>query len=128
MGRLVTNWSFLPPPTKRQKSPLISVVTNIAAFLLHDQFIDQPDTQRFIVVLLNFLTGIDGPIWPAHRDSARLSNPPTGRILPLKCTPLNKAAAPLPGGIRPHLNTRTSNIVLRWGERGGFGLLHPEAL
>jgi len=101
------------PPTNRRIFPLISVATNIAAFPFHDRFVDRPGTRRFIVVLLNFSTGIDGPIRPAHRDSARVSNPPAGRILLLKCTPLNEATAPLPGGIRPHPNTRTSTMVLR---------------
>ncbi len=82
MGRPVTNWSFLPPPTKRQIFPLLSVATNIAAFPLRDRFINQPGIRQLIVVLLNFLTRIDGPIRPAHCDSARVSNPPPAELRP----------------------------------------------
>jgi hypothetical protein len=48
------------PPTKHRIFPLISVATNIAVFPLYDIFVDRPGTRQFIVVLLNFLTGIDG--------------------------------------------------------------------
>ena len=74
--------------------------------------------------MVDFWTMIDGPIWSSHRDSARVSNPPAGRILPRICTPLNGAAAPSPVRIGPHPNTLTSIMVLRWGGRGGFVLLH----
>ena len=49
-----------PPPAKRRIFPLISIATNIAAFLSHRQFVDQPGTRRFIVVFYNFSTGMDG--------------------------------------------------------------------
>ncbi len=78
--------------------------------------------------IVDFLTGIDGQIWPAHCNSARLSNPPAGQILPLNYTLLNEAAAQSPQGVRPHPNTRTPNMVLQWGGRSGFVLLHPETL
>ncbi len=55
-----------------------------------------------IVVWLIFLTGIDGPIWSSHRDSARVSTPPAGQISPRICTPINGAAAPLPVRIEYH--------------------------
>jgi len=81
--------------------------------------------RRLIVVWLRFWTVIDGPIWSSHRDSARVTNPPAGRILPRICTPIYGAAAPLPVRIGPHPSTTTSIMVLRWGGRGGFALLHP---
>jgi len=80
--------------------------------------------RRLIVTWLTFWTGIDRPIRSSHHDSARVSNPPTGRISPRICTPINGAAAPSPVQIGPHPSTTTSIIVLRWGGRGGFALLH----
>ncbi len=39
--------------------------------------------------------------------------------------PLNGAAAPLPVRLGPHPNTPALIMVLGWGDRGGFVLLHP---
>jgi hypothetical protein len=78
-----------------------------------------------IVVWLIFRTGIDGPIRSAHPDSARVTNPPAGRISPRICTRINGAAAPSPDQIGPHPSTTTLIMVMRWGGRGGFAVLHP---
>ena len=40
--------------------------------------------------MVNFSTGIDCPIRPAHHDSARVSNPSTGQISPRICTQKTK--------------------------------------
>jgi hypothetical protein len=45
--------------------------------------------------------------------------------LPRICTLINGAAAPSPVRIRPHPSTTTLIMVLRWGGRGSFALLHP---
>ena len=65
------------------------------------------------------------PIPSSYRDSARVLNPPAGRILPKICTPINGAAAPSPVRIGPHPSTTMSIMVLWWGGCGGFALLHP---
>ncbi len=72
-----------------------------------------------------FVPRRDDRIQPAHPGLAKVSNLPNGQILPRICTPLNKATSPSPGKIRPHLNTQTSPMVLRWSFHGGFVLLHP---
>jgi len=49
---------------------------------------------------------------------------PAGQILPRICTLLNGAAAPSPVRIGPHPSTTMLIMVLQWGGRGGFALLH----
>jgi hypothetical protein len=51
--------------------------------------------------------------------------PSAGQIFPRICTPINGAAALPPVQIGPHPSTTTSIMVLRWGGRDGFALLHP---
>ena len=73
----------------------------------------QRGLRRLIVLWLIFWTGINGPIWSSHRDSAKVSNPLAGRISPRICTPINGAAAPSPVRIGAHPSTTTSIMVLR---------------
>ena len=80
-----------------------------------------------IVVWLIFSAGIEGLIRSSHRDSARVSNPCAGRISPRICTPINGAAAPSPVRIGPHLSTKMSLMVLRWGGSGSFCVIAPIA-
>jgi len=109
--------SNIPPNFRRHKQGRRSVPRPIHRTLRGPRWL--------IVVWLIFWTGIDGPIRSSHRDSARVSNPPAARILPRICTPINGAAAPSPVRIGPHPSTTMSIMVLRWGGRGGFALLHP---
>ena len=128
MDRSVTNCPCLPTPQasnippnfRRHKQGRRSVPRPIRRTIR--------GPRRLIVVWLNFWTGIDGPIWSSHRDSARVSNPPAGRISPRICTPINGAATPSPVRIGPHPSTTTSIMVLWWGGRGGFVLLNPQPL
>ena len=126
MDRPVANWPCLPPP--------LSVENFTPNFRRHKQgrrSIPRPirqtlrEPRRLIVVWLIFCSGIAGPIWSSHRDLAKVSNPPASRISPRICTPINGAAAPSPVQIGPHPSTTTSIMVLRWGGRGGFAVLHP---
>ena len=114
--------AFHPP--QASNISLISVTTNRAAVLSHGRFANTKRPPSVDCDMVDFWTRIDGPIWSSHRDSARVSNPPAGRISPRICTPLNGAAAPSPVRIGPHPSTLTSIMVLRWGGRGGFVLLH----
>ena len=125
MNRPVTNWPYLPPSSSVEYSPQFPSPQTEPPFLFHGRFVARRGTRRLIVVWLNFWTGIDGPIQSSHRDSAKVSNPPAGRISPRICTPINGATAPSPVRIGPHPSTTTSIMVLWWGGRGGFGLWHP---
>jgi len=97
--------SNIPPNFRRHKQGRRSVPRPIHRTLR--------GPRRLIVRWLIFWTGINGPIWSSHRDSARVWNPPAGQISPRICTPINGAAAPSPVRMGPHPSTTTSIMMLR---------------
>ena len=86
--------SNIPPNFRRHKQGRRSIPRPIRRTLR--------GPRRLIVVCLIFWTGIDSPIWSSRCDSARVTNPPAGRILPRIYTPINGAAAPSPVRIGLH--------------------------
>ena len=133
-SRFSVPWSIQPPPSLTEvdcgvfieyerAEPLKWTARSPIANAFHPpQASNIPPNFRRLVVWLSFWTGIDGPIWSSHRDSARVTKPTAGRISPSICTPIYGATAPSPVPIGC---TTTLIMVLQWGGRGGFALLHP---
>jgi hypothetical protein len=125
MDRPVTNCPCLPPPPSVEYSPQFPSPQTGPPFR---PTADSPNTKRPPTVDCDMADFLD---WDRRSNLVLPSRfgqgikPPAGRILPRICTPINGAAAPSPVRIGPHPSTTTSIMVLRWGGRGGFALLHP---
>jgi hypothetical protein len=111
--------SNIPPNFRRHKQGRRSVPRPIRR--------TQRGLRRLIVIWLIFWTRIDGPIWSSYHDSARVSNPPAGRILPRICTPINGAATspPCPNRTTPEYHDVDHGVAV--GQPRQFYIIAPIA-